>query len=96
MAENAMLMGRQLRDGLRKINSPHIHIIRGKGLLNAIVIKHKRPDAAWELCIAMKDHGLLAKPTHGDRVRFAPPLIITSGQITECIEIIKSSLAVLD
>jgi ornithine--oxo-acid transaminase len=59
------------------------------------VIGHPRADAAWELCLALKDNGLLAKPTHGDKIRFAPPLVITKAEIDECIEIIKDSLAVL-
>ncbi|MGN6495221.1 MAG: ornithine--oxo-acid transaminase [Agriterribacter sp.] len=96
MAENAEKMGILLRDGLLKINSPHIDIVRGKGLLNAIVIKHTDTDAAWKLCIELKKNGLLAKPTHGDKIRFAPPLVITKEQITECIEIIDKSLRVLD
>ncbi|HRF23371.1 MAG TPA: aminotransferase class III-fold pyridoxal phosphate-dependent enzyme, partial [Chitinophagaceae bacterium] len=76
MAENAVLMGNLLRTELEKLNSPFISQVRGKGLLNAIVINHTNKDAAWELCIRMKENGLLAKPTHGDKIRFAPPLII--------------------
>jgi ornithine--oxo-acid transaminase len=63
--------------------------------LNAIVIKHSNPEAAWALCMEMKENGLLAKPTHGDKIRFAPPLVITEEQIHECVEIIKKSLEVL-
>ncbi len=92
MAENAEAMGNLFRTALKKINSPHISIIRGVGLLNAIVIKHNNPDAAWELCLKLKDNGLLAKPTHGDIIRFAPPLIITAEQIIECVGIISKSL----
>lgn len=92
MIQNAMEMGKLLRDELQKINSPFITIIRGRGLLNAIVIKHNNPDAAWELCLLMKENGLLAKPTHGDKIRFAPPLVINKEQILECVEIIKKSL----
>ncbi len=92
MAENAEKMGKLLRDELKKLNSPLINTIRGKGLLNAIVINHPNKDAAWELCLAMKEHGLLAKPTHGDKIRFAPPLVITEKQINECVDIIKISL----
>ena len=65
------------------------------GLLNAIIIKHPNPNAAWELCLALKENGLLAKPTHGDKIRFAPPLLITKAQIDECIQIIKKSIEVL-
>jgi len=96
MSENAALMGELLRKELIKIDSLHIAMIRGKGLLNAIVIDHRNNDAAWELCLALKENGLLAKPTHGDKIRFAPPLIINKEQITECVEIIRKSLAVLD
>jgi ornithine--oxo-acid transaminase len=70
--------------------------VRGKGLLNAIVIDHKNKDAAWDLCIELKENGLLAKPTHGDKIRFAPPLVINKVQILECVEIIRTSLSVLD
>lgn len=96
MAENAEAMGKLLRDELNQLNSPHIRTVRGKGLLNAIVIQHTKPEAAWDLCVALKDNGLLAKPTHGDKIRFAPPLLITRDQISECVEIIAKSLACLD
>ena len=96
MAENAEAMGILLRDGLAKLNSPLISTIRGKGLLNAIVINHKDPEASWDLCLALRDNGLLAKPTHGDKIRFAPPLIITKEQILECVEIIGKSLKTLE
>jgi ornithine--oxo-acid transaminase len=65
-------------------------------LLNAIQIKHANPDAAWDLCIAMMQNGLLAKPTHGDKIRFAPPLCITKPQMDEALAIIKKSLACLE
>lgn len=96
MAENAIAMGDHLREGLKSLNSNHISIIRGKGLLNAIVIRHADKEAAWKLCMELKENGLLAKPTHGDKIRFAPPLIITKEQITECTDIIGKSLAILD
>ncbi len=96
MAENAVKMGALLRKGLEDIGSPHISIVRGKGLLNAIVIRHAHEDAAWELCLALKENGLLAKPTHGDKIRFAPPLVINAAQIEECVAIIKKSLTTLD
>lgn len=95
MAENAVIMGELLRNELQALGSKHISIIRGKGLLNAIVIRHAQPDAAWELCLALKENGLLAKPTHGDKIRFAPPLIITKDQVMECVEIIGESLTCL-
>ncbi len=96
MAENAAVLGELLRNELRKLQSPYISLVRGKGLLNAIVIKHENKDAAWELCLQLKNMGLLAKPTHGDKIRFAPPLVITKEQILDCVKIISNSLAVLD
>ncbi len=96
MAANAEAMGKLFRSELEKINSPHISIIRGKGLLNAIVIEHTNPDAAWELCLLMKENGLLAKPTHGDKIRFAPPLVITKEEVIECVGIIDKSLKQLN
>ena len=95
MAENAEKMGARLRAGLANLNSPFITTIRGKGLLNAIVIKHENPDASWDLCLHLKDLGLLAKPTHGDKIRFAPPLIITEKQIDEAVAIIGAGLKLL-
>lgn len=95
MAENAAEQGAYLRQQLSALNHPNISVIRGKGLLNAIIIEHANKDAAWDLCLAMKDNGLLAKPTHGDKIRFAPPLLITREQIDECVSIIKKSLQTL-
>ena len=92
MAENAAVRGEQLRKGLADLHSRHISLIRGKGLLNAIVINHPDKEAAWELCLQLKDNGLLAKPTHGDKIRFAPPLLITEAQINEAVTIIGKSL----
>lgn len=95
MAENAVKMGELLRNGIKAIQSPHVSVVRGKGLLNAIEIKHPHEDAAWELCLALKENGLLAKPTHGDKIRFAPPLVINAAQIEECVGIIQKSLETL-
>lgn len=92
MAENAAVMGELLRSELKALHSPHIAIVRGKGLLNAIVIRHANKDAAWDLCLALKENGLLAKPTHGDKIRFAPPLVITKEQVMDCAGIIGKSL----
>ena len=92
MAENATIMGEYLREQLAQLQSPLISLIRGKGLLNAIVITHANKDAAWEICLELKENGLLAKPTHGDKIRFAPPLTITKQQIDECVAIISKSL----
>jgi ornithine--oxo-acid transaminase len=96
MAENASRLGEIFREELKKINSKHILKIRGKGLLNAIVIDHPERDAAWKLCLELKQNGLLAKQTHGDIIRFAPPLIITKEHLMECLDIISKSLKVLD
>jgi ornithine--oxo-acid transaminase len=92
MAENADAMGSLLRSELHNLQSPYIKTIRGKGLLNAIVINHQNTEAAWDLCLILKEKGLLAKPTHGDKIRFAPPLIINKEQIVECVGIIRDSL----
>lgn len=92
MAENALKMGELLRAGLAAIQSPLISEIRGMGLMNAIVINHQNPDAAWLLCETFMKNGLLAKPTHGDKIRLAPPLIINAAQVEEAIAIIDKSL----
>ena len=92
MAENAEVMGTLLRSELEKLHSPFIKLVRGKGLLNAIVINHPDPEVSWELCLHLKDLGLLAKPTHGDKIRFAPPLIINEAQIKEAVGIIAEAL----
>ncbi len=92
MAANAEAMGELLRNEIVKLNSPFVSLVRGKGLLNAIVIKHSNPEAAWDLCLTLKENGLLAKPTHGDKIRFAPPLSITKNQVLECVSIIDKSL----
>ncbi|SFV27944.1 ornithine--oxo-acid transaminase [Thermoflavifilum thermophilum] len=92
LPQRAAELGAYFRDRLQAFSSPHIQTIRGKGLLNAIVIQHPHPDAAWQLCLLMRDRGLLAKPTHGDRIRLAPPLVITREQIDECLAIMEDSL----
>ena len=92
MVENSFKMGEILRAELANLNSPFIASIRGRGLLNAIVIKHENPEAAWDLCIYLKELGILAKPTHGDKIRFAPPLIITEAQIKEAVQLIGKGL----
>src|SRR5690606_5691976 len=92
LAENAMAMGQYFRERLRQLNHPNVLEVRGKGLLNAIVIKHDDPNAAWDLCLLLKEAGLLAKPTHGDKIRFAPPLTITKEQIEACTDIIADCL----
>jgi ornithine--oxo-acid transaminase len=95
MAQNAADLGDYFRKEIKSLNSPFIKIVRGKGLLNAIIIEHSNSEAAWDLCLALKDNGLLAKPTHGDKIRLAPPLVITKEQIDECVEILNESLKVL-
>jgi len=95
MAENATAMGEIFRAALHDIQSPYIKIIRGKGLLNAIVIEHHNQDAAWDLCMEMKQNGLLAKPTHGDKIRFAPPLLINKEEVADAVNIIQKSLHIL-
>lgn len=96
MTENAATLGAYFRQQLDAIGHAHISMVRGKGLLNAIVIDHANKDTAWNLCLSMMDIGLIAKPTHGDKIRLAPPLIITRKQIDECIEIIKDSLQTIE
>jgi ornithine--oxo-acid transaminase len=95
MAENATSTGELLRSELSNLHSKHIALVRGKGLLNAIVMQHSNKETAWELCLQLKENGLLAKPTHGDKIRFAPPLIITKEQIIESVKIIDKSLSCL-
>jgi ornithine--oxo-acid transaminase len=74
------------------MNHPKIKLVRGKGLLNAIVINEDDGVSAWDICIRMMERGLLAKPTHGNIIRFAPPLVINEAQLLECVSIIEASL----
>jgi ornithine--oxo-acid transaminase len=95
LAENAERLGIILRKGLNEIAERNnlITLVRGKGLLNAIVINcGEDSDLAWEICLRFRDNGLLAKPTHGNKIRLAPPLVMTEVQIQECLEIIEKSL----
>ncbi len=95
LAENAERLGVILREGLNKIAAKNdlITLVRGKGLLNAIVINtDEESDLAWEICLKFRDNGLLAKPTHGNKIRLAPPLVMTEEQIKECLDIIEKSL----
>jgi len=96
MAANAAEMGAHWRNEINALQSKYIRLVRGKGLLNAIVIEHSNKDAAWQLCLEMMKNGLIAKPTHGDKIRFAPPLVINKNQIDECVAIIAKSLSILD
>jgi ornithine--oxo-acid transaminase len=95
LAENALKMGEIFREGLRQMAQRHpiITLVRGKGLLNAIVVDTTEDsDLAWDLCLKFRDNGLLAKPTHGNKIRLAPPLVITEKQIKESLRIIEKSL----
>ncbi|CAN0029015.1 unnamed protein product [Ectocarpus fasciculatus] len=94
MAENACLMGERLRAGLRSLDAPGVELIRGRGLLNAIVVKDDRGDGtkAWDMCLDLKEKGLLAKPTHGNIIRLAPPLCITADEIDASLDIMSSVL----
>ena len=92
LAENAYRLGKIFRREMRSIESDMVALVRGKGLLNAIVIKPKNGKEAWDVCLRLRDNGLLAKPTHGDIIRFAPPLVMTEAQLMECIEIIKKTI----
>lgn len=95
MIENAAKMGDILRAELNKLKSKYnfIELVRGRGLLNAIVIKESDKINAWDICIKFAENGLLAKPTHGNIIRFAPPLVINEKQLQECVAIIDKSLA---
>ncbi|MFT3901810.1 MAG: ornithine--oxo-acid transaminase [Niabella sp.] len=95
MAANTETQGQYFREQIALIESPHIKTVRGKGLLNAIEIASTDKDAAWQLCLLLMQNGLLAKPTHGDKIRFSPPLCITREQLDNCILIIKKSLEAL-
>lgn len=96
LAENALAMGELFRSGLAKLQAKYpnvIAVVRGRGLLNAVeVLEQEDGRSAWDLCVALKDNGLLAKPTHGHIIRFAPPLIITAEQMGECLSIIDKTL----
>ncbi len=92
LEENAERLGAFFRAELKKIDSDMIELVRGKGLLNAIVIKPKDGKEAWDVCVAMKENGLIAKPTHQHIIRFAPPLVITEVQLREAVDIIRKTL----
>lgn len=96
LAGNAEKMGSLFRESLQDIQSKRIKIIRGKGLLNAVEIKPYKGKTAWDVCLALKENGLLAKPTHGHIIRFAPPLIIDEADLLEGVEIIRETLENFD
>ncbi|MBX2979813.1 MAG: aminotransferase class III-fold pyridoxal phosphate-dependent enzyme [Flavobacteriales bacterium] len=99
LAENAERLGQLFRAEMQKLveEFDYVKLVRGKGLLNAVIIEPRKaadgsPKTAWELCLLLRDNGLLAKPTHGDIIRFAPPLVITEEQLMECCRIIGLSV----
>jgi len=96
LAERAEKLGEIFRQELRNVKSEMIELVRGKGLLNAIVIRPKNGKEAWDVCVKMAENGLLAKPTHQHIIRFAPPLVISEEQLMEAIEIIKKSILVFE
>ena len=89
LVENAEAMGKIFREEVKKIESPFIKQVRGRGLLNAIVTQPVNGKTAWDLCIRMMENGLLAKPTHDHIIRFAPPLCIKESELREAIQIIE-------
>ncbi|HRW64030.1 MAG TPA: ornithine--oxo-acid transaminase [Bacteroidales bacterium] len=89
LAENAERLGKIFREEFRSIKSEMIELVRGKGLLNAVVIRNKPGKTAWDVCVAMAEAGVLAKPTHGNIIRFAPPLVITEEQLRDAMNKIK-------
>src|SRR6056297_111004 len=91
LAENAERLGKIFRDEFKNIQSEMISAVRGKGLLNAVVITPKDGKTASDVCVGMKEHGVLAKPTHGDIIRFAPPLVINEKQLRDAMEKIKET-----
>ena len=96
LAENAEKLGQVFRERICNIHSDRIELVRGKGLLNAVVIKPKNGKTAWDVCLKLRDKGLLAKPTHQHIIRFAPPLVINEMELLEAIDIIENTIAEFD
>ena len=96
LAENAERLGKIFREEFRSIKSDMIDMVRGKGLLNAVVIRPGNGKEAWDVCLAMKENGVIAKPTHGHIIRFAPPLVITEKQLREAIGLIKETFKIFE
>jgi len=92
LAERAEHLGNIFRREMEAMDSPMVELVRGRGLLNAVIIKPKDGKEAWDVCLKMKELGVLAKPTHGDIIRFAPPLVITEEELMEAIGIIKQAI----
>jgi ornithine--oxo-acid transaminase len=97
LADNAEKLGKLFREELKRIVETYdmVELVRGKGLLNAMIIKPTKGKTAWDVCLALKENGLIAKPTHDHIIRFAPPLVITKEQLYETIDIIKNTIAQL-
>lgn len=93
LTENAFEMGNLFREEMERIDNPMIRKVRGKGLLNAVVTQPMDGKTAWDVCLALKDNGLIAKPTHDHIIRFTPPLVITRAEMREAIGIIRDTLA---
>jgi ornithine--oxo-acid transaminase len=93
LAEKAEYLGKIFREEMSDIKSPMIELVRGRGLLNAVVIRNQPGKTAWDVCMEMKECGVLAKPTHGNIIRFAPPLVISEAQLREAIGLIKKAFA---
>jgi ornithine--oxo-acid transaminase len=93
LIENSNRMGEIFRREMKKVDSKMIEIVRGKGLLNAIAVKPNNDKTAWDVCLRLKENGLIAKPTHEHIIRFTPPLIITEPELMEALEIIKRTFA---
>ena len=96
LEENAERLGKIFRSEMKGIKSDMVELVRGKGLLNAVVIKPKNGKTAWDVCLAMKDKGVIAKPTHEHIIRFAPPLVITEAQLMEAIGLIKEAFKLFE
>ena len=96
LTERAEKLGRVFRAEIAKIESPLIELVRGKGLLNAVVIKPTNGIQAWDVCVKLKENGLLAKPTHDHIIRFAPPLVITEEELNDCLNIIRKTFEELN
>ncbi|KAG5459584.1 MAG: ornithine aminotransferase precursor, partial [Olpidium bornovanus] len=94
LCERAETQGRKFREAVKALNSPVVSIVRGRGLLNAVVIDESQTGgkSAWDLCLLLKHYGLLAKPTHRNIIRLAPPLCITDAELDEAISIMKRAL----
>ncbi|MBO7652954.1 MAG: aminotransferase class III-fold pyridoxal phosphate-dependent enzyme, partial [Bacteroidales bacterium] len=92
LTERAEYLGKIFREEIMKIKSPMIEKVRGKGLLNAVIIKPMNGKEAWDVCLKMAENGVLAKPTHQHIIRFAPPLVISEEELRDAIEKIKKSI----